>query len=94
MRRIIALGSPAHHVVQSRDVPGADGQVFGVAHPIDGVPEVDHPARLVVVELGAGTVLGQEDQRLDENVVEPLRVLPQFPGQDLGLLLASGIGLG
>src|SRR5262249_51500556 len=34
------------------------------------VPEVAPPPRLVVVELRAGAVLGQQDQRLDEHPVE------------------------
>jgi hypothetical protein len=79
----------ANHVVQRRDVPGADRQVSWIADPVDGVPQVDHPAGLVVVELRAGAILGEDDQRLDEDVVEPARVVSQLAGEDLGLLVGQ-----
>src|SRR5262249_7102051 len=36
-----------------------------------------------------GAVLGQQDQRLDEHAVEPVRVLLEFSGEDLGLLVGQ-----
>lgn len=60
-----------------------------VAQPLDGVAQVDHPSRLVVVEPRASAVLSQQDRRIDEHLIEPVRVLPKFPGQDLGLLVGQ-----
>ena len=79
----------ADRVVGPRDVPGADGQPSGLAQALDHFVQVDHPSRLIVVELDARLVVGQQDQRLDEDLVQPTRVLPEFAGQHLGFLVGQ-----
>ena len=80
----------ADRVVDPRDVPRADRQPFGLAQALDHIVQVDHPPRLIVIELDAGMVVGQQDQRLDEDVVQPTRVLPELAGQHLGFLVGQG----
>jgi hypothetical protein len=57
---------------------------------------MDDAPRLVVVKLGVGAIFRQKNQGLDEYIVKPLRVLSQFAGENLGILVRqrdwAGVG--